>query len=207
MSRGDRPRRVARRGNAAGVDRRRRGRPGRAGRTRRTLAAARRSRRCRVEQLAGERRRQRRRLAGGDRDVPGVHGGVERARARADRWPAARPAAPAPLPASASGGDGRPGARGGGHRLLGDRRGSPSSRPDGWNGSSLGHGPSVIVAAKPTWSPAACCNTWVTFHSAHGVGRSQAPAGTPATADRSAACASSMTLQLGHAASAPRSAH
>jgi hypothetical protein len=43
------------------------------------------------------------------------------------------------------------------------------------------------------WSSAACCSTWVTFQSAHGVARCQPSAGTPAAAARSMARASSRT--------------
>jgi hypothetical protein len=68
--------------------------------------------------------------------------------------------------------------------------------PEGWNGSKSGIELVPTVAAQASWSPAACCSTWVTFQFAHGVGRSQAPAGTPATVVRSAWRAAGSTFVM-----------
>ncbi|GAA4858698.1 hypothetical protein GCM10023403_23550 [Pseudonocardia benzenivorans] len=68
--------------------------------------------------------------------------------------------------------------------------------PEGANGFSVGPGSPVIAAANPSWSPAACCRTWVTVHSEHGVGSCQSSSPTAATATRSASWARSMTAQV-----------
>src|SRR5438105_4239215 len=61
----------------------------------------------------------------------------------------------------------------------------PSRWAGGSNGLYDGYGLDATVAAHPCWSPAAWNSTWVTVHSAQGVGSVSRPAGTPAAARRS----------------------
>ena len=204
MSRGSVDAGVAAEETQDGVDRRRS--PSQAGRTSAYAPYARSGTMISVRhvvQVVGERRRQPRRLAGGDRDVPGVHRGVQRARAGADRRPAACPAAPAPTRESGVGREVDQARAAAAIASSATVAGSPSSRPDACQRIlAAATARPVIGAAKPTWSPAA--------RSKHlrdvplGAGRRASPARRrgrrpPRTAGRRAP--RSMTIRRGRAAS------